>query len=125
MIERLVFLLSLVSCDLPNRKSQIVNRKFWQWLSGMDSNHDKGLQRPLCYHYTTGQTDVQVKFPTAGAQRKSPRRRRLKAALECADLSALSAGDLSPSIASGRPIFAASRSMRLSLAEESAKRRKR
>src|SRR3982751_6107801 len=25
------------------------------WLSGMDSNHDKGLQRALCYHYTTGQ----------------------------------------------------------------------
>ena len=24
------------------------------WLSGMDSNHDKGLQRALCYHYTTG-----------------------------------------------------------------------
>ena len=26
------------------------------WLSGMDSNHDKGLQRALCYRYTTGQT---------------------------------------------------------------------
>ena len=26
-----------------------------KWLSGMDSNHDKGLQRALCYHYTTGQ----------------------------------------------------------------------
>src|SRR5437773_4667175 len=25
------------------------------WLSGMDSNHDKSLQRALCYHYTTGQ----------------------------------------------------------------------
>lgn len=25
------------------------------WLSGMDSNHDKLLQRELCYHYTTGQ----------------------------------------------------------------------
>jgi hypothetical protein len=22
----------------------------------MDSNHDKGLQRALCYHYTIGQT---------------------------------------------------------------------
>jgi hypothetical protein len=30
---------------------------FWlkSWLSGMDSNHDKELQRLLCYHYTTGQ----------------------------------------------------------------------
>ena len=27
----------------------------FQWLSGMDSNHDKELQRLLCYHYTTGQ----------------------------------------------------------------------
>ena len=27
-----------------------------EWLSDMDSNHDKGLQRALCYHYTTGQT---------------------------------------------------------------------
>lgn len=26
-----------------------------KWLSGMDSNHDKELQRLLCYHYTTGQ----------------------------------------------------------------------
>ena len=26
------------------------------WLSGMDLNHDKSLQRALCYHYTTGQT---------------------------------------------------------------------
>src|SRR6267378_1530404 len=32
------------------------NLKFLQWLSGMDSNHDKSLQRALCYHYTTGQT---------------------------------------------------------------------
>jgi hypothetical protein len=28
------------------------------WLSDMDSNHDKGLQRALCYHYTIGQTCV-------------------------------------------------------------------
>jgi hypothetical protein len=26
------------------------------WLSDMDSNHDKLLQRELCYHYTIGQT---------------------------------------------------------------------
>ena len=25
------------------------------WLSGLDSNQDKGLQRALCYRYTTGQ----------------------------------------------------------------------
>ena len=28
------------------------------WLSDMDSNHDKGLQRALCYHYTIGQTGI-------------------------------------------------------------------
>ena len=28
-----------------------------KWLSGMDSNHDKSLQRALCYHYTTGQAE--------------------------------------------------------------------
>ena len=26
-----------------------------EWLSDMDSNHDKVLQRDLCYHYTIGQ----------------------------------------------------------------------
>ena len=30
------------------------------WLSDMDSNHDKGLQRALCYHYTIGQTGGKV-----------------------------------------------------------------
>ncbi len=29
---------------------------YQSWLSDMDSNHDKGLQRALCYHYTIGQT---------------------------------------------------------------------
>src|SRR4051812_1631522 len=28
----------------------------------MDSNHDKGLQRALCYHYTIGQTTVNLAF---------------------------------------------------------------
>lgn len=32
------------------------------WLSGMDSNHDKSLQRALCYHYTTGQTGDKLAF---------------------------------------------------------------
>ncbi len=26
-----------------------------QWLSDLDSNQDKSLQRALCYHYTIGQ----------------------------------------------------------------------
>ena len=38
------------------------------WLSGMDSNHDKGLQRALCYHYTTGQAGT--KIAGAGNYRK-------------------------------------------------------
>ncbi len=28
----------------------------------MDSNHDKELQRLLCYHYTTGQTRPKIAF---------------------------------------------------------------
>ena len=31
-----------------------------KWLSDMDSNHDKGLQRALCYHYTIGQIPVKI-----------------------------------------------------------------
>ena len=27
-----------------------------KWLPDMDSNHDKQIQRLLCYHYTIGQT---------------------------------------------------------------------
>ena len=30
------------------------------WLSDMDSNHDKSLQRALCYHYTIGQTATKI-----------------------------------------------------------------
>jgi hypothetical protein len=40
------------------------------WLSGMDSNHDKELQRLLCYHYTTGQNKVKV------AVRLTPRKEK-------------------------------------------------
>ena len=32
------------------------------WLSGLDSNQDKSLQRALCYRYTTGQTAVILVF---------------------------------------------------------------
>jgi hypothetical protein len=39
------------------RKSQSgTKRNRRNWLSDMDSNHDKLLQRELCYHYTIGQT---------------------------------------------------------------------
>ena len=38
------------------------------WLSGMDSNHDKELQRLLCYHYTTGQSRPKLAF------RRAPRK---------------------------------------------------
>jgi hypothetical protein len=34
----------------------------------MDSNHDKGLQRALCYHYTIGQTAF--KLSVTRGQRK-------------------------------------------------------
>ena len=38
--------------NLENRKSKIENS---EWLPDMDSNHDKLLQRQLCYRYTIGQ----------------------------------------------------------------------
>ena len=38
------------------------------WLSDMDSNHDKCLQRALCYHYTIGQRAP--KIDSRAAQRK-------------------------------------------------------
>ena len=30
----------------------------------MDSNHEKRLQRALCYHYTIGQTGIDISFFT-------------------------------------------------------------
>ena len=37
----------------------------------MDSNHDKLLQRELCYHYTTGQGQLNVSFQAHRTQRKT------------------------------------------------------
>jgi hypothetical protein len=37
----------------------------------MDSNHDKELQRLLCYHYTTGQGGNKVALPTGTGNGKS------------------------------------------------------
>ena len=36
------------------------------WLSDMDSNHDKSLQRALCYRYTIGQTVLETSEPVGG-----------------------------------------------------------
>ena len=41
------------------------------WLSGMDSNHDKELQRLLCYHYTTGQSRVKLALTVDPRKTKS------------------------------------------------------
>ncbi len=40
----------------------------------MDSNHDKSLQRALCYHYTTGQAKSKVAFGL-GARKAKVRKR--------------------------------------------------
>jgi hypothetical protein len=48
----------LLSCNPRARTRALMLQQFnvlMDWLSGMDSNHDKSLQRALCYHYTTGQ----------------------------------------------------------------------
>ena len=42
-----------------------LQRNCGKWLSDMDSNHDKGLQRALCYHYTIGQTGMKLPFQRA------------------------------------------------------------
>ena len=39
-----------------------------KWLSDMDSNHDKSLQRALCYRYTIGQTSGNLLRLRRGAQ---------------------------------------------------------
>src|SRR5712671_4359429 len=37
----------------------------------MDSNHDKGLQRALCYHYTIGQAAVKYSSGSWTAKQKA------------------------------------------------------
>jgi hypothetical protein len=47
------------------------------WLSDMDSNHDKSLQRALCYHYTIGQTELKLTSRRAGRKEKvTPEKRK-------------------------------------------------
>src|SRR3954471_4520879 len=47
------------------------NAHLRNWLSDMDSNHDKGLQRALCYHYTIGHTAQKIAFFNAPRKGKS------------------------------------------------------
>src|SRR5712671_3876030 len=61
------------------RHSRLGNLRYFRftqgsknWLSGMDSNHDKGLQRALCYHYTTGQTAPKLAFCNRERKEKLP-----------------------------------------------------
>ncbi|MDB6109042.1 MAG: hypothetical protein JWR69_792 [Pedosphaera sp.] len=55
------------ACHRPHKLrivTGLMGELFWKkWLSDMDSNHDKGLQRALCYHYTIGQTGVKLASP--------------------------------------------------------------
>ena len=52
---------------------------FRRWLPGLDSNQEIRLQRPLCYHYTTGQTEtalengvLDTRFPCSITSLPSP-----------------------------------------------------
>src|SRR5207245_4157932 len=75
---------------------RIQNETAIKWLSDMDSNHDKCLQRALCYHYTIGQ--AATKLAAGSRVRKAAiaapivpgtyRRRRLTVPLRCARASA-------------------------------------
>ena len=58
------------------QQGSVVVSRVKNWLSGMDSNHDKELQRLLCYHYTTGQGCAKGSFLALVAQRKSGGRGR-------------------------------------------------
>src|SRR6266568_7462289 len=40
------------------------------WLSDLDSNQDKSLQRALCYRYTIGQTAPKLAFSRPAAKQK-------------------------------------------------------
>src|SRR5205085_12098882 len=53
---------------VPWRLGCWCSRCLIDWLSGLDSNQDKGLQRALCYRYTTGQN--RHKLPSAFHCRK-------------------------------------------------------
>jgi hypothetical protein len=48
---------------LVAEKNKTKARRAEKWLSDMDSNHDKSLQRALCYHYTIGQTGMKLASP--------------------------------------------------------------
>ena len=51
-------------CQFRHFRTEIsVDNKF---LPRMDSNHDKQLQRLLCYHYTTGQIFFEVAYYSIG-----------------------------------------------------------
>ena len=52
-------------------------RVFKLTLSDMDSNHDKGLQRALCYRYTIGHCLVKVAILHPTANKNSPANHRL------------------------------------------------
>jgi hypothetical protein len=56
----------------PNWCSSLGDSEIMDWLSGMDSNHDKSLQRALCYHYTTGQAPQKVCLVLGGAKKILP-----------------------------------------------------
>ncbi len=45
----------MINPGIQNRGSEIKNGS---WLPDMDSNHDKLLQRQLCYRYTIGQSGL-------------------------------------------------------------------
>ncbi len=45
-----------IPMSLVNRKSEIETAG--SWLPDMDLNHDKQIQRLLCYRYTIGQSEA-------------------------------------------------------------------
>jgi hypothetical protein len=51
--------------NLADSHFELVKRE--KWLSDMDSNHDKSLQRALCYRYTIGHAHANLTVPSPTA----------------------------------------------------------
>ncbi len=55
---------------MATRQFRLASVAVADWLSDLDSNQDKSLQRALCYRYTIGQVDANLAFSPPAAKQK-------------------------------------------------------
>ena len=55
---------------MATRQFRLASVAVGDWLSDLDSNQDKSLQRALCYRYTIGQADANLAFGRPAAKQK-------------------------------------------------------